>query len=549
VNDGKLGFDSTNFTITVQNTPAAILVNDVPWAEEDTLYTINYASSDDGQGKILWNLDTDATWLSINSTTGVLSGIPQNENVGIFFVNVTVHDGNDETYHNFSLTVNNTNDAPSITTFDVVNAVEDQFYSVDYDADDVDGDTLTWSISTSATWLSIDPQTGELSGTPTNLDVGFWGVTISCVDNNNGTDSQTFTIDVANVNDAPQITYFLPNAIFPSVEEGMSLDFNITYSDEDSSVFTILWILDDVIVRQNVPFWSYQPEYGTGGDHDVLVNITDAEGASVQKSWIVIVTQANRAPQIDGFEPMNLLPILESNKKELVFSVSASDPDLDTLTYEWYIDGNDTGERSSTFTLDRSLYDEGTYELEIWITDENGSTTSQIWEITVQPKEKEEKEEFILMFLILVTIIAAIIGLIMFFVLKKGKNEIEDIFIITNNGILLAHKSKEFHPDMDDDIMGSMLTAVQDFVKDSFKEKSKFGLKRLDFGDSVIHIQPGKEIYAAVILSGDETDDFEESLEKLVNDIETKYADVLEDWDGDLDTVRGLKDMLDDLIK
>ena len=145
--------------------------------------------------------------------------------------------------------------------------------------------------------------------------------------------------------------------------------------------------------------------------------------------------------------------------------------------------------------------------------------------------------------------IVAIVGLILFYIWKKGKTEIEDIFIITNNGILLAHKSKEFHPDMDDDIMGSMLTAVQDFVKDSFKDKSKFGLKRLDFGDSVIHIQPGKDIYAAVILSGNETVDFEESLEKLVTDIETKYAKELEEWDGDLDTVRGLKDMLYDLLK
>jgi hypothetical protein len=547
VNDGNWGEAYSNFTISVINTPPSITVNDIQWAEEDTLYSVNYASSDDGLGNITWNLDTDATWLSINNSTGVLTGIPRNEHVGTYFVNVSVVDGNGgECYHNFSLTVNNTNDAPSIITSDDLNAVEDQFYIVDYDALDDDDDTLTWLLITSSPWLSINPTTGELSGTPSNLDVGSWDVTVSCDDNNGGVDSQTFTLNVANVNDAPQITYFLPNEIFPSVEEGMSLDFNISYSDEDSNTFTIIWTLDGVMVRQNVPFWSYQPAYGSAGDKEIIVNITDSAGASVQKSWIVIVTQANRAPQIDSFEPMNLLPILESDKSELIFSVSAFDPDLDSLTYEWYIDGIDTGERSPTFTLDRSLYDEGTYEVEVWITDENGSTTSQSWDITVQP---EEKEESILLFLIFAIVIAVIVGLILFYIWKKGQSEIEDVFIITNNGILLAHKSKEYHPDMDDDIMGSMLTAVQEFVKDSFKEKSKFGLKRLDFGDSVIHIQRGTYIYAAVILSGDEPTDFEETLEKLVTNIETKYAEVLEAWDGDLDTVRGLKDMLDDLLK
>jgi hypothetical protein len=549
VYDGNGGIAYSNFTLSVENAPPMIATEDIIWADEDNPYITNYAGSDDGQGDITWTLSTDATWLAINSTTGVLSGTPRNEHVDSYWVNVTVGDGNGGSgFHNFSLIVNNSNDAPVISTTDLLSAIEDQVYFIDYEAGDDDGDTLTWALTTSASWLSIDTGSGELTGTPTNLDASLWDVTVSCDDGNGGSDIHTFTIDVANINDAPQITTYLPTEVFPSVEEGMTLEFNITYSDEDSSTFTITWTLDGETVRQNVPFWDYQPAFGTAGDHDIIVNITDSDGASVQKSWIVIVTQANRAPLIDSYGPMNLMPILEPDQSELVFSVNASDPDLDTLTYEWYINGDDTGERSSTFTLDRAQYDEGTYDLEVWITDGNGTTSSQSWDITVQP-EKQEEEKSNLMFLILAIVIVAVIALLLVYLLTKKKSDIEDVFIISNSGMLLAHKSKELHPDMDDDILGSMLTAVQDFVNDSFKDKSKFGLKRLDFGDSVIHIKKGKHIYTAVILSGEEPSDLDDSLGELVTNIESKYENVFDSWDGDIEALRGLKDMLEELLK
>ncbi len=237
-----------------------------------------------------------------------------------------------------------------------------------------------------------------------------------------------------------------------------------------------------------------------------------------------------------------------SDESKLTFSVNASDPDSDSLTYQWFIDGNDTGVRTPTFTLDRSQYGEGTYNLEVRVIDENDTVTSLDWEITVKPEKKEEPGLFNL-FLILAIVIAVVVTLLVVYLWKKGQTSIEDIFIVSNSGMLLAHRSKEIRPDMDDDVLSSMLTAVQDFIKDSFKGKSKTGLKRLDFGESVIHIKRGKYIYMAVILSGKEPADLDESLGKQVSKLEAKYAEVLEEWDGDMNVLRGMKDMLDDLIK
>lgn len=553
VSDGHGGTDQNSFTITVRNTPPVILNDDALWVDEDSVYNVDYSSSDDGQGTITWSLNTDASlWLEIDTVMGILSGTPRNEHVGAYWVNVTVTDGNGGSDgHNFTLTVNNTNDVPVITTADVLEATEDQKYFVGYQASDDDIDILTWSLNTKAKWLILDSISGELSGTPENLDVGIWKVTVSCDDGNGGLAWHIFNLTVINVNDPPVIDHYTPPEMYPTVEEGMVLDFNVTYSDEDSDTFVIVWTLDGLQVRDDVPFWSYNPDFGDAGDHVVIINITDDGGASVSQRWIAIVTFANRAPIIDEFGPMNLKPVMESESSELTFSVTASDPDSDQLTYKWFVDGVDTGERASSFSFDRSSYGPGTYNLTVSVTDDEGTTTEQTWTVDVKPDKKEVFDEMF-PFIILLIIVVVIVIIIVILFLKKKKipeSDIEDIFIISKSGILLAHKSKEMRPDIDDDILSGMLTAIQDFVKDAFADKSKFGLKRLDFGDSEIRLTRGRGFYIAVVFSGAEPANLDEKLEKKAAGIEIEYGDILENWTGNRNQVRGIKDHLDDLLK
>ncbi len=95
-----------------------------------------------------------------------------------------------------TVTVNVTgaNDAPSITTPNIVEVIEGAAYSVDYGAIDVDAsDALFWSRTTSASWLGIDPVTGVLSGTP---QPGIFTVNVSVSDGHGGSDWTTFTLTV-----------------------------------------------------------------------------------------------------------------------------------------------------------------------------------------------------------------------------------------------------------------------------------------------------------------------------------------------------------------
>jgi hypothetical protein len=204
VSDGML-YSVSAYTMTIDvtemNDPPVITTTDVTTATEDVLYSVDYDATDpDPVDTLFWALTSNAGFLSIISGTGVLSGTPTNVDVGSYYVNVSVSDGNGGSdYSNFTLTVINVNDPPVITTVDDLDAVEDVLYSVDYDCTDVDGGTPTWSLKTNAGFLSIVPATGVLSGTPTNVDVGSYYVNVSVSDGNGGSDYSNFTLTVIDI--------------------------------------------------------------------------------------------------------------------------------------------------------------------------------------------------------------------------------------------------------------------------------------------------------------------------------------------------------------
>jgi len=143
---GYINSDEINFTIIVNNSSPQITIQNILSIKQDQLYHVDYNSTDDGQGNIIWNLTTNASWLSMNSTTGVLKGIPTNENIGHYLVNVSVSDGNDGWDHTeFTLTVENINDPPTLydgnRTPSYGNTSTNFTFSIMYK--DIDGDEPT----------------------------------------------------------------------------------------------------------------------------------------------------------------------------------------------------------------------------------------------------------------------------------------------------------------------------------------------------------------------------------------------------------------------
>jgi hypothetical protein len=128
--------------------------------------------------------------------------------------------------------------------------------------------------------------------------------------------------------------------------------------------------------------------------------------------------------------------------------------------------------------------------------------------------------------------------------------KIEEVFLITNSGLLIRRVSREANIDMDDDILSSMLTAVKEFVKDSFRSKSEEGeLDELQYGQMRIILEYGNDLYMAVLVKGQESKTLRPTMKKILRLMHRKYAKAFDSWDGDLARFRGCEPLLKTLLR
>ena len=191
VTDSLGAFTSGNFTLPVLATPGLMFVttSPVPAATVNATYSATIQASG-GDGVFAFSLSGQPAWLSINNTTGVLSGLPPG--AGPVTFQITVSDNVSQTFSQmFTLPVNATLTfgTPSPLPAATVNAVYSETLTVS-------GGTpsYTWSATGLPSWLTLSPS-GTFSGTPTQAGPVTFQVTVK--DTLSHSLSQTYTLPVA----------------------------------------------------------------------------------------------------------------------------------------------------------------------------------------------------------------------------------------------------------------------------------------------------------------------------------------------------------------
>jgi hypothetical protein len=189
VSDGVGGTDFHNFTLAVLNVngPPVITTHPLTEAVEDKEYIIDFDAKDVDAGDVLeWSLNTSAGWLKINSTSGVLSGTPENRDVGSVRVIVRVKDlAGAENSVDFNLTVLNVNDPPVwVSVPPDQNISEGDNLALNVSATDVDiGDNITYGLSSQpASNMTINPASGAIRWE--NAVSGIYSIRITATDGN-----------------------------------------------------------------------------------------------------------------------------------------------------------------------------------------------------------------------------------------------------------------------------------------------------------------------------------------------------------------------------
>jgi hypothetical protein len=134
----------------------------------------------------------------------------------------------------------NLNHPPVITSTAITSATKGQPYSYNVDAIDSDGDTLTYSLTTTPSGMAINSSTGLITWTPTTS--GNYNVTVK-VSDVELFDTQSFTVTVeenGTTNQPPTLTLVGNGGVYPgSGTPSTTFTYSIYYSDPEGASPTV----------------------------------------------------------------------------------------------------------------------------------------------------------------------------------------------------------------------------------------------------------------------------------------------------------------------
>ncbi|MEO0328860.1 MAG: putative Ig domain-containing protein [Pseudomonadota bacterium] len=341
--DGQGGEAFDTFVMTVTNPAPAIIspIADQANADAEAVsLDVSNAFADQDQDILTFDATGLPDGLMINTSSGLIQGTVDNSasQNGPFTVVVTADDGEGGvTTDTFTWTI--TNQAPvtdSAISDHVSNDADTISVNVSSNFSDPDSDVLTFSATGLPNGLSIDPGTGEISGT-IDADAssggvsndGVYSVTIEVDDGEGGTKIDTFTWTI---ND-PAPTIVAPILNQTSLDnEVISLNVSAAFSDPDGDtlVYSAIGLPTGLAIDANTGEISGQVDNSASVAGSFAVTITASDGTNnVTDTFQWTVTNVDPVVQITTPNQTNL----DGAEISLDVSGAFSDPDTDVLTY------------------------------------------------------------------------------------------------------------------------------------------------------------------------------------------------------------------------
>ncbi|MFH1637533.1 MAG: Ig-like domain-containing protein [Candidatus Woesearchaeota archaeon] len=251
------------------------------------------------------------------------------------------------------------------------------------------GDTLAYSYSGSSvvgTHLIVTIGSGNVvSIEGKNNWSGTATVSFTASDGVASNTSNTVTVNVTAVNDAPYLSAQIPSQNL-SLNTNKVIDLGNYFADEDSSNlnYSVSTSPSHVTVNISGDDATFIPETDWSGSTTVVFSATDGI-ASVNSNTITITvgsgeSSSNTAPVIGSH-----LPILPSVSMEIgdekTFSITKSDTEDGTLTVKWMLEGDEIDDETSDsykFKAEKA----GTFKLKVSVSDGDLST-AYTWTIKI----------------------------------------------------------------------------------------------------------------------------------------------------------------------
>ena len=386
--DGWGGEDEQIFVITVAeaiNVDPKIISNPPITGTEGVLYEYDVEAEDQDGDTLTYSLTVSPSGMTIDTSTGLIEWTPSATQAGSHGVTVKVIDGRGgEDDQPFAIVVAEAlNNAPEITSTPVTNATEGLPYTYDVDADDLDGDTLEYSLTVSPTGMTIDASKGLIEWTPANYQVGTHNVQVEVSDGRGGSDTQSYqvVVEAAAVSD-----YIRPSVnvtVAPMVANvGETVTITVAASDDVAVTFLELTVNGVVVALDIMGTATYTS--GTAGIFTALATARDAAGNEGSGSEefrflapgdvtppTVAITSPAEDSKIDG--PVDVVGTAsDDNIVRYVLEYSPKDKN----EYVRFVGGTSSITDDVLGTLDPTMMRNGQYDIKLTAEDQSGNVAS-----------------------------------------------------------------------------------------------------------------------------------------------------------------------------
>lgn len=151
-------------------------------------------------------------------------------------------------------------------------------------------------------------------------------------------------------------------------------------------------------------------------------------------------------------------------------------------------------------------------------------------------------------FIFALSVILVLMNIISFFLVwGSSSTMVDEVFVMTPSGMLLKHYTRRLRPDQDEDILAGMLTAVQNFVRESF-DTAGGRLSEIRFENYDIIISYSDNLVLAAVLTAKNPEKLRQKLKVAACEIEETYGTKLKDWKGDMSELKQIDTVMKRLI-
>ena len=325
----SMGLDFIHFTTGDANQAPVVTVLSDTTATEDEPFQLQIQANDPDGDMLFYSLIQGSPWLTMDDFTGLLSGTPEQKDVGVGLVTIFVDDGKCGIgSFSFNIEVFNVNDTPVIAAISDTFAIETRLFELQVVADDEDGDRLAYSLPQAPSWLTINVNSGLMSGTPAEEDVGIDSVTVQVDDGHDAMASISFVIEVLDLLSAISVS--------PS-----TLNFGNVCLDSTGTAIVIIRsdglaeLEIDSLIFSNADFVSNlsgQLLIAPGDSEQIVISFTPTQ----ERVFNEILTIANNTPDSNFFEvPLNGVGIAAEISGDILVNFQTTRVgDLDTVAYQ-----------------------------------------------------------------------------------------------------------------------------------------------------------------------------------------------------------------------